>query len=331
MSAPPSPLRAYYRLVPQIRELEPERRKTWLALGAAWAALVVPSLFLGAWMVHLGGGWFYLVGLPLAAAGLAAWLSPSLVYPFKHEFKRKVIQPLMRELLRDVDYAPLGSVGPFDLEASQLFSLPVSGVDGEDLVIGRHGDVEVKFSEVVGYSEIGPHGRATLLRPSSDADPRTKQIVFRGLFFVAEFNKPARGQVVVYPDALEGALGPLAAALQPRRDSSKLVHVRMEDPRFERYYSVYASDPETAHYVLTPALMERLAEFRRKVGAPVAFSVVYGKLYMAVASRKNLLEPPLFGPLASPKIFRGYLEDVGLFLSLVEELGLNRKIWDEAV
>ncbi|WP_456447901.1 DUF3137 domain-containing protein, partial [Oceanithermus sp.] len=78
-----------------------------------------------------------------------------------------------------------------------------------------------------------------------------------------------------------------------------------------------------------PALMEQLAEFRERVGAPVAFSIHYGKLYMAVATRKNMLEPPLFGPLASPRVFRGYLEDVELFLALVESLGLNRRIWGE--
>jgi len=329
MSTPPGPLRAYYRLVPRIRGLEPERRRTWVSLIAAWAGLVIPGLLLGVWLWRLGGGWFHLIAPPLAAAALAAWLSPSLIYPFKHEFKRKVIRPMMRELLRGVDYAPLGSVSALDLEASLLFSEPLAGVEGEDLVIGRHEDVDVKFSEVVAYREVETRGAGTPLAPRSGQKLRIKQVVFRGVFFVTEFNKPTRGQVVVYPDRLEPHLGPIAAALQPRRDEAGLVQVRMEDPRFERDYVVYASSPETAHYALTPALMEQLAEFRKRVGAPVAFSIHYGKLYMAVATRKNMLEPPLFGPLASPRIFRDYLEAVGLFLALVESLTLNRKIWGE--
>ncbi len=328
MPATSGPQRAYYRLVPRVKALEPERRRTWVSLAAAWTGLVVPGLFLGGWMWFLGGGGLS-VAPPLAAAALAAWLSPSLTYPFKHEFKRKVIRPMMRELLQDVDYAPLGSVSPLDLEASQLFAVPIAGIEGEDLVIGRHDDVDVKFSEVVGYSEISSQGRATLLAPGSDADLKTKQIVFRGLFFVADFNKPAQGRVIVHPDRLEGRIGPLANALQPAHDRDGLVRVRMEDPRFERHYVVYATDSETAHYALSPALMERLAEFREKVRAPVAFSIIYNKLYMAVATRKNMLEPPLFGPLASPRVFRGYLEDVELFLELVENLGLNRDIWGD--
>ena len=313
------PLRAFYRLVPRIRALEDERRKTWVSLVVAWTALVGPGLLLGFWLLSLGGNWLALLTPPLVGAGLAYWLSGSLVYPFKYEFKRKVIKPLMKELLEDVEYAPLGSVGPLDLEASLLFDKPLSGVEGEDLVLGRLNGVEVKFSEVVGYRSR-----------EQQSELASKEVAFRGLFFVADFNKPARGQVIVRPDSWDVGRQALGGLLKPAPDAGGLEPVRMEDPRFERYFAVYASDPETAHYVLTPVLMEELAAFREKVGAPVAFSVVYGKLYMSVATRRNMLEPPLFGPLASPSVFRGYLEYVDLFLSLVERLGLDRRLWGDA-
>ena len=319
------PQQAFYRLVPRIREFEAERRKTWFSLAIVWAALVGPGVILGVWLWRLGGGWVHLLAPPLAGAALASWLTPSLVYPFKYDFKRRVIRPLMHELLEDVDYAPLGSVSQLDLQASLLFNRPIVSMEGEDLVIGRFDGVEVKFSEAAAFAESREEG---LLRGRSKLHGLTP--LFRGLFFVADFNKPARGQVIVYPDRLEGALGPLAALWQPRRDSGDLAHVRMEDPRFERYYSVYASDPEMAHYVLTPVLMEELSKFRRQVAAPVALSVVYGKLYLAIGTNKNMLEPPLFGALASARVFRGYLEQVGLFLSLVEKLGLNRRIWGDS-
>ena len=312
------PLRAFYRLVPRIRALEGERRKTWFSLAVAWAALVGPGLLLGFWLLSLRGSWLAFLTPPLVGAGLAYWLSSSLVYPFKYEFKRKVIKPLMKELLENVEYSPLGSVSPLDLEASLLFDKPFSSVEGEDLVLGRLNGVEVKFSEVVGYRT-----------QESQNDLNSKQVVFRGLFFVADFNKPARGQVIVRPDSWDVGRQALGGLLKQAPDAGGLEPVRMEDPRFERYFAVYASDPETAHYVLTPVLMEELAAFREKVGAPVAFSVVYGKLYMSVATRRNMLEPTLFGPLASPNVFRSYLEYVDLFLSLVERLGLDRRVWGD--
>jgi len=316
------PLRAFYRLIPRIRALEAERRKTWVSLAVAWAALVGPGILLGLWLRSLGGSWTALLAPPLVGAGLAYWLSASLIYPFKYDFKRTVIRPLMKELLDDVEYAPLGSVSALDLEASLLFDRQLTAVSGEDLVIGRSHGVEVKFSEVTAYAPEKDRG---LLAEGSNRN----ELVFRGFFFVADFNKPARGQVIVRPDAWDTARQALGILAREKPDAGGLRPVRMEDPRFERYFSVYASDSEVAHYVLTPVLMEELAAFREAVGAPVAFSVVYGKLYMAVSTRKNMLEPPLFGPLASPRVFRSYLEYVDMFLSLVERLGLDRRIWGD--
>ncbi|WP_457630933.1 DUF3137 domain-containing protein [Oceanithermus sp.] len=317
------PLRAFYRLIPRIRALEAERRKTWVSLAVAWGALVGPGLLLGVWLRSLGGSWQTLLAPPLVGAALAYWLSASLIYPFKYDFKRKVIKPLMAELLSDVEYAPLGSVSALDLEASLLFDRPLAEVSGEDLVIGRSHGVEVKFSEVAAYAPA--RERRSLARDGIHRN----ELIFKGLFFVADFNKPARGQVIVRPDAWDSARMALAGLVREGRDAEGLEPVRMEDPRFERYFRVYASDSEVAHYVLTPVLMEELAAFREAVGAPVAFSVVYGKLYMSVATRKNMLEPPLFGPLASPRVFRSYLEYVDMFLSLVERLGLDRRIWGD--
>ncbi len=317
------PLRAFYRLIPRIRALEVERRKTWISLAVAWGALVGPGLLLGLWLRSLGGSWMALLAPPLVGAGLAYWLSASLIYPFKYDFKRAVIRPLMKELLEDVEYVPLGSVSTLDLEASLLFDRPLTAVSGEDLIIGRSHGVEVKFSEVAAYAPERERGLLT------EGNGNRSELIFRGFFFVADFNKPARGQVIVRPDAWDGAKRVLGILAKEKPDAGGLQPVRMEDPRFERYFSVYASDSEVAHYVLTPVLMEELAAFREAVGAPVAFSVVYGKLYMSVATSRNMLEPPLFGPLASPRVFRSYLEYVEMFLTLVERLGLDRRIWGD--
>ena len=317
------PLRAFYRLVPQIRALEAERRKTWVSLAVAWATLVVPALLLGVWLYRLGGGWLMLLTPPLVGAALAYWLSANLTYPFKYDFKRTVIRPLMKGLISSIEYVPLGSVSSLDLEASLLFDRQLTAVSGEDLVIGRAHGVDIKFSEVAAYA---PEKKRGLL---GAAETGGNQLVFRGFFFVADFNKPARGQVIVRPDSWDSARQALGVLGKEKPDAGGLRPVRMEDPRFERYFSVYASSPEAAHYVLSPLLMEEMASFREKVKAPVAFSVVYGKLYMAVSTNKNMLEPPLFGPLASPRVFRGYLEYVEMFLSLVERMGLDRRVWGD--
>lgn len=43
-------------------------------------------------------------------------------------------------------------------------------------------------------------------------------------------------------------------------------NVKLEDPVFEREWEVYATDQIEARYILTPALMERMLEIKRRFG-----------------------------------------------------------------
>ena len=298
--------RAYARIRERLPAIEAERRVALALLTAAWTVLPGLGAALGAYLVGLGGDWRHLLGSLAGGAGAAAWLSPHLLYPYKRKFKLEVIKPLLEGSLEGVEYAPLGSVSHLDLEASLLFrSVPPEEVTGEDLVIGRRSGVAVRFSEVRagGGLKLGRDGRPVYRPP-----------VFRGLFFVADFNRKSPGIVVVYP---EGWLARPLLELPP---------VSLEDPRFERAFKVFASDPVYAFYVLSPSLMEAIWEFSREAGK-LAFSVVYGKLYLAVPGPKNRLEPPLFSSLRSPSLYRGFLREVGGFLRLVDALRLNRRIW----
>ncbi len=305
-------LRTYARLRPRIGALKGERRAAWAMLAGVWLGLLLLGGLFGLLLLRLGGSPLHLAA-PLAAGGaLAAWLSPTVLYPFKQRFKRELVKPLLEGTLEAVEYAPLGSVSVLDLEGSLLFrTVPPDEVHGEDLVVGRRGEVAVRFSELKAGGGLRQKRRFGQERLVYEAP------VFRGVFFVADFNKPSPGIVVAYPERW------LFAAPQ-----IELTRVRMEDPRFERHFKVFASDRIFAFYALSPAFMEALAEFAERVGT-LAFSIVYGKLYLAIPSARNRLEPPLFGPLFSPKLYQGFLAEVELFVGLVEELRLNRRIWGQ--
>ncbi len=304
--------RTYARLRPRIAALTRERRAAWAMLAAVWAGLLLAGGGLGLYLLRLGGRPVHLLASLAAAGALAGWLTPTLLYPFKERFKRELVKPLLEGSLEAVAYAPLGSVSVLDLEGSLLFkTVPPDEVTGEDLVVARRGEVGIRFSELRAGGGLRRKPRLGGERLVYEAP------VFQGLFFVADFNKPSPGIVVAYPERWFLA-----------RPQIELERVRMEDPRFERLFKVFASDRIFAFYALSPALMETLAAFARGTG-PVAFSIVYGKLYLALAGGKNRLEPPLLGTLYSPRLYQGFLGEVELFLKLVDDLRLNRRIWGQ--
>jgi len=304
-------LKTYARLRARFPGLEAERRLAWALLVLVWAGGLGLGTSLGVMLLHLGGTPLHALLALAAGGGAALWLSPAVRYPYQRRFKRELVKPLLEGQFENVAYAPLGSVGPLEVEASLLFeSFPPEAFQGEDLVTGWVQGVSVKFSEV----RIGPRIREKrrLGRRRYVLEPG----VFSGLFFVADFHKPAPGIVVAYPERWLLKKPPLD--LEP---------VRMEDPRFERHFRVFASERLFAFYALSPALMETLAGFAEQTG-PLAFSIAYGKLYLAVPGG-NRLEPPLFGSLRNPALYQGFLDEVGRFLALVEALRLNRRIWGE--
>jgi len=112
---------------------------------------------------------------------------------------------------------------------------------------------------------------------------------FRGMFSDAQLEKKINGSVVVLPDHLESRLDYLAKNIQALKNVNGNKLVTLEDVEFERYFAVYASDEITARYVLTPAMMLRMTELKRKYNRDIMLSFNSDRFYFAVAMPEGFL------------------------------------------
>jgi hypothetical protein len=112
---------------------------------------------------------------------------------------------------------------------------------------------------------------------------------FRGMFADAQLEKKINGSVVVLPDHLESKLDYLAKNIQALKNVNGNKLVRLEDVEFERYFAVYASDEITARYVLTPAMMLRMTELKKKYNRDIMLSFNGNHFYFAVAMPEGFL------------------------------------------
>jgi hypothetical protein len=106
---------------------------------------------------------------------------------------------------------------------------------------------------------------------------------FRGIFANAQLAKKINGSVVVLPDKLERHLDYLAKNIQALKKVNGNRLVTLEDPEFERNFAVYASDEITARYVLTPAMMLRMTELKKKYNRDIMLSFSDSHFYFAVS------------------------------------------------
>lgn len=79
--------------------------------------------------------------------------------------------------------------------------------------------------------------------------------------------------------------------LRKRRIAKKMQDVQLEDVVFDKNWNVRSSDQIEARYVLTPALMERMLEIKKRFrGRKIEFSFWDNKVLIAVHTNKDMFE-----------------------------------------
>lgn len=266
-------------------------------------------LFVGIVAIVIGTGFYY----------------HRLVSPYKRNFKKTVVSRIVSFIDENLVYQPEGKILLSEFNASRLpdYLRLVDRWKGEDYVDGLLGKTALKFSEV--------HAEYKTTHVNKNGHVRTSyHTIFKGLFFIFDFNKDFKGFTVVLPDYAERHFGGFGKMLQSWH--SKVVPgelVKLADIEFEREFVVYSDNQITARYVLSTGLMRRLLSFRQQIKKRVYLSFVDGKLYLGVEIRKNLFEPTVFYTLLNFKLIYEFISYMQLGKNIVEELNLNTRIWSK--
>lgn len=192
------------------------------------------------------------------------------------EFKSKVIERIVHFIDENLSYNPHGHISQSMFTSSKIFLTKPNKYQSDDLVTGKLGATKITFSEI-----------------HAEHKNDNTVCIFKGLFFIGDFNKHFTSETVVLPDTAEKLFGRFGQKLQSMnifRD--KLI--KFDDPEFERQFVVYGDDQIQARDILSTSLMERIVEFRKKTSRKIYLSFVGSKVFVAVSYTKSLFEPRLF-------------------------------------
>lgn len=317
-----SELAAFYsrELLPALRLLEEKRKKIangyYMIGGVVVATLLLVFLF---GILERGLWWLLLFpGTLVGWFGISTYGQSSI---YTAEFKSAVIARLVKFLDESLEYGWKSSIPIETYYASKIFLQHVDRYSGDDLVSGKLDKTAIAFSEL--HSEY-----KTETRDSKGNIQTQWHTIFKGLFFIADFNKEFKGCTVVLPDTAEKLFGFLGNMLQ-KMNMARGQLIKLEDPEFEKEFAVYGDDQITARYILSASLMERMLEFKKKTGKQVYFSFVQSRVYVAVSYNRSLFEPKIFSSLVDYKTIREYYGDLAMATGIVEDLNLNTRIWSK--
>ncbi len=295
-----------------LQGLEQKRRSVLVTLAASGAGIVIAVIVLSFFSIPI---------IITAFLGAAAWfiLYHVVISDYKKEFKPAVIRKIVNFAVPGFVYEPDKFIPETVFQASRIFLRTPDRYRGDDLIYGSAGETGMQCSEV----------HAEYKTESTDSKGHRHahwHTIFRGLFFVADFNKHFAGSTVVLPDFARSLLGDLGAVAQSWNIMRGQL-IRLEDPEFEKLFVVYGNDQVEARYVLSPGLMRRIVDFKVKSGRQISLSFAESKVCVAVSYDRSLFEAVVSKTLLNFDSFRPYFEDLQLAIGIVDDLNLNTRIW----
>lgn len=311
-------VKAFYtnELAADLKALDQQRRRVVTNIMIAAAVIAVLAL-IGFLAVASQGGppqiiFFFAIGGVIIVAIIFQFTTKD----FKYTFKTAIVGKLVRFLEPQLSYHPIGYIDKHTFRASQLFKHRIDRYKGEDLVRGNVGRTEIVFSELHAEYKTG-----------SGKDTHWNTI-FKGLFFIADFNKNFMGQTIVLPDTAEKCFGGFGKMLQ-EWNIGRPDLVKLEDPEFEREFVVYGNDQIESRYILSTSLMRRILDFKNKTGTKIYLSFVGSKVFVALPSTRNMFEPKYLSDLDDFGPILDYYRDLSLPIGIVDDLNLNTRIWSK--
>lgn len=275
----------------------------------AVAVIIVLLIFSG------GGDANFAIIIPIAIVGIIGWVYSNKKERFANEFKQLIISKIVQFVSPGCQYSPTQHISENDYNNSNLHRRKYDRFNGEDYFEGRHGKTSFYCSEL--HTEY----------KTSDSKGRTSwHTIFRGLFFVADFNKHFSGRTYVWADG-HAEVSTTMIGRMFSSFSQELERVKLEDPEFEQFFDVFSTDQVESRYLLSPSLIQRMVNLRIKMDCRMECSFADSKLYMSFPVNNNLFEPGIHNANDNFETAWGYVTEFALFFDIIDELNLNNRIW----
>ncbi|MFH1093539.1 MAG: DUF3137 domain-containing protein [Candidatus Omnitrophota bacterium] len=301
-------------LLPELKVLEVQRMAVRNKVLLAGLTIIPVATMFAFYVKNTDLSFFIIVFSFLAVSGVLFFAAKN----YRQNFKKGIIESIVHFIDPNLTYLRTSCISSAAFMESKIFTRRPDEYSGDDYVKGKLGQTQLEFSEIhAKYVTHDSKGR------------RQVHTIFKGLFFIADFNKHFRGRTVVLPDTAEKLFGQIGTLLQSINKMRGQL-IKLEDPEFEKMFAVYGDDQIEARYILSTSLMSRMVEFKKKNRRTIYFSFIGSKVYVAVSYTRNLFEPRIFRTLLDFSPVQQYFEDFQMAVGIVEELNLNTRIWTKA-
>lgn len=272
-------------------------------------ALLVMFTILGMFVYETGKFDDSYIFLIFGAIALCSWWAYAPVKAYKTQVKAKVFPDIFRYFGKAFKYQ---ISCPFSVEDYNAFGLiPYHTHEkNEDYIEGSYKGVGIKLFE------------SYLTKKSGSGKNRRTVVVFRGMFLELTMNKDFKGKTLVQRN-----VGKLLGWMTDKFDGQDMQAVHLEDPEFERQFTVRSTNQVEARYLLTTSFMGRLKQLSDLFGGErIECSFYQKKVLFKVHSDKNRFETSsVYVPATFEQDIHDILTEMHIIFEMIEHLKLHEE------
>jgi hypothetical protein len=276
------------------------------------------KVFTAAFFIRYASAIFTMIAL-----GLISNVLGSYEKKFNLALKKETLPKILKYIKSGLKYEPESFIRQIDFVDSRIFpNKDIHSFKGSDFVTGSYGEGLFAFSQL-DVKEI------TRTRSQGKTETKVSDL-FKGLFYIADFNKTFKGKTAIYPDYARSILGAQFGEMLNQAMKMDNTHlVTFEDVEFEKDFAVYSTDQVEARYILSPTLIERIKSIKQKLESDLYFSFINNRVYVAIPSDLDVLVPIIFRDMSQFESMEPIYYTIDALLNIAQDLQLNTRIWGE--
>lgn len=297
------------------KKIAHKRLRAWAFMAFGIAILLSSTLVFEEVGVGIHGG---LLGF--IPGGFLLYQTWQELDTYQHLFKRDIISKMLTGINSTLVLAPDQGIPQAEFEHSQLFSTTPERYSSEDLITGRIDKTPFYFAEV--------HAEYKTETTTKNGKNTNWHDLFKGIIFVADFNKHFNGVTILKPKDLGNRISAwFSTSIFNFGDKDLLI---LENQYFQDHFIAYGTDQVESRYILTPSLMEKISILNERVDDCVSISFTNSNMYIAFTLERNYFEPPTFKSLLDPEVLENDLYVLEFMCEIVHEMDLNTRIWTKS-
>ncbi|RZK49565.1 MAG: DUF3137 domain-containing protein [Pedobacter sp.] len=236
---------------------------------------------------------------------------------FKEHYKLDILKRALESYSPELVFKPGYGIGEAEFNNSNLFSQSPDRYYSEDYMQAKVGKTAFYFAEV--------HAEYKTVTHTKHGRQEHWHDIFKGILFVADFNKYFNGTTIVRPKDFSFNLSKWTGFSMFQKSSDAMV--KLENPEFSKAFVCYSNDQVEARYILTPKLMEEIVELNARCNETISLSFSDHKVHIAFPLRNNYFDAGLYKNLTKSKTLETDLEVIDFVFQIIEDLDLNTRIW----